>query len=220
MKIELIPVIEIGYHNQNIKSPDQSPYWRNFEVWDKYNDDCYKKAGFKDRLIAYLPGSSFYRLKDISDNNLIKLTKDHTEEMRNGKYAREQASPFFGGYVLHIDGQDKYFPQCCSDLSVIQYWEGLLTDDKPFFYQGHPEPGISYITDKIIFDFTVEEFGEYFVPPPPVVQIEFERAELKEAIQRVRTELKIFANRIIKINIDEGLNIDDIDKLLIWGHDV
>ena len=54
--------------------------------------------------------------------------------MRAGKYEREQASALFGGYVLRIDGHDKYFPQCCGDLSDIHYWE-KLTNGKDGFYE-------------------------------------------------------------------------------------
>ena len=99
MILELIPVIEIGYHNQNIAAPDKYPYWEYPELWNKFNSDSYKKAGFANELKPYLAGSSFYRLSEITDNNLTKLTIDHTQEMRDGKYGREQASAFFGGYV-------------------------------------------------------------------------------------------------------------------------
>lgn len=217
MKIELIPVIEFGYHNQGIDLPEKYPYWDNAELWDSYNEKSYQKAGFKDKLSAYLPGSSFYRLTDIRDCNLTKLIKDHTQEMRNGDYTREQVSPFFGGYVLRIDGQDKYFPQCCGDLSDIQYWEKLLTEDKPYFYQGHPEPQVSCTKNTITFNFTVEGSDEQFVPPPPDIQLEIQKKELEKALQILKTELKIFSDRLIKINHHEQLKISAIDQLLIWG---
>jgi hypothetical protein len=97
MKIELIPVIEIGYNNQNIAVPDKFPYWSYPEQWDNYHELSYLKAGFEDKLTPYLPGSSFYKLSDISERNLIKLVKDHTHDYRHGNYDRQQASAFFGG---------------------------------------------------------------------------------------------------------------------------
>ena len=117
MIIELIPVIEIGYNNQGVTTPNQYPYWDNFEIWDIYHEECYQKAGFKDKLVSYSKGSYFYRASEISGNNLTKIIIDHTQEMRDGKYERQQAPAFFGGYVLQVDGQDKYFPQCCGKLS-------------------------------------------------------------------------------------------------------
>ena len=97
MTVELIPVIEIGYNNQDVPTPDKYPYWEYAELWDKYNSESNKKAGFKDELKPYLAGSSFYRLSEITDKNLTKLVIDHTQEMRDGKYEREQASALFGG---------------------------------------------------------------------------------------------------------------------------
>jgi hypothetical protein len=49
MKVELVPVIEIVYSNQGIPEPDKFPYWSYPDVWDKYNADCYEKAGFKGK---------------------------------------------------------------------------------------------------------------------------------------------------------------------------
>lgn len=219
MKVELIPVIEIGYCNQGVQVPDKYPYWNYSELWDKYNEECYKRAGFKDNFKPYLAGSSFYRFADISFDNLIKLTKDQTEEMRLGKYSREQACPFSGGYVLRIDGQDKYFPQCCGDLSDIQYWNRLVKERVNTFYQGHPEPQVKINGDTITFDFTVEEFDEHFSPTPSDNVISFDIPSLKQAIEFVMPDLEEFSNKLKQINIQENLRIDNIDRLLVWGDD-
>jgi hypothetical protein len=215
--VELIPVIEIGYSNQGTPVPDKYPYWNYPDIWDRYHEENFKRANFKDKLKSYLPGSSFFKLADISNDNLTKLTTDHTEEMRNGKYDREQACPFFGGYVLRINGNDKYFPQCCGDLSDIQYWKHLLTQDDFFFYQGHPAPIVKVKGDKVTFDFTVGENGEHFAPTPPDLKLEIDRKDLKIAIDKLITELNEFADRVRKVNIEQELNILDIDKLLVWG---
>ncbi len=95
MTIELIAVIEIKYSSQDVTTPDKYPYWIYHELWDKHNSDNYKKAGFIDDFKPYLASSSFYRLSEITDNNLVKLTIDHTQEMRDGKYGREEACAFF-----------------------------------------------------------------------------------------------------------------------------
>ena len=218
MTIELIPVIEIGYNNQDVPTPDKYPYWEYPELWDKYNSDSYKKAGFKDELKPYLAGSSFYRLSKISDNNLTKVVIDHTQEMRDGKYGREQASAFFGGYVLRIDGQDIYFPQCCGDLADIHYWENLTKGKESGFYAGHPESQVTIQGDKITFNFTVGEFDEHFAPTPKDNVVHFDIPSLTKAIQTVKEELKIFEQRLEKINQDEKLNIENIGELLIWDN--
>jgi hypothetical protein len=213
MDIELIPVIEVGYNNQDIKPPDKYPYWDYPEIWDKYHNDCYVKAGFKDNLKPYSKGTSFYKLTDISKDNLVKLTKDHTAEMREGKYGREQSCAFFGGYVLRVDGKDKFFPQCCGDLSDIIYWE-KLGDGQETSYEGHPAPIIKIKKDKIIFDFTGDE-DDPFKPTPPEIQLVVDKSALKNAVQKANDVLNDFAKELIDINVQESLNINNIDHLLI-----
>jgi hypothetical protein len=218
MKIELIPVIEVGYGNQGVKAPDKYPYWDNSEIWDNYNDDCYSKAGFKDKLIPYLKGSSFYKLSDITDNNLTKLIIDHTQEMRDGKYERpKDTCTFSGGYVLKIDGQDKYFPQCCGELSDINYWN-RISNGLTSYYEGHPTPQVKFEENKIILDFATDEFDEPFQPTPNETILFIDTLELKGAIEIVLKELNTFEQRLNRINIDENLNIDNIGGLLIWDN--
>lgn len=216
MAVELIPVIEIGYSNQDIVVPEKYPYWKYPELWDKFNSDCYKKAGFEDEFKPYLAGSSFYRISELTNNNLTKIVIDHTQDLRDGKYEREQVGVLFGGYVLRIDGQDKYFPQCCGDLADIKYWKNLANGTEQGFYAGHPEPQIKIHGDKIILDFTVNEFDEHFVPTPSENIVQFFVSDLEEAIQVAKAELEMFEQRLEKINQDEKLNIDNIGELLIW----
>jgi len=218
MTVELIPVIEIGYHNQDITAPDNYPYWDYPELWDKFNSDSYKKAGFKDGFKPYLAGSSFYRLTDITDNNLTKIIIDHTKDQRDGDYEREQASAFFGGYVLRIDGQDKYFPQCCGDLADLKYWENIANGKEQGFYAGHPEPKVKIHRDKVTFDFTVGEFDEHFEPTPKENIVQLDISSLRKAIENVKTELNTFEQRLERINQDEKLKIENIGGLLIWDN--
>lgn len=218
MTVELIPVIEIGYNNQDITAPNKYPYWDYPELWDKFNSDCSKKAGFEDEFKPYLAGSSLYRLTDITDNNLTKIVIDHTQELRDGKYEREQASAFFGGYILRIYGQDKYFPQCCGDLADLIYWENIANGKEQGFYAGHPEPQVKISGEKVTFDLTVGEFDEHFVPTPKENIVHFDIPSLSKAIETVKTELDIFEQRLERINQDEKLNIDNIGELLIWNN--
>jgi len=218
MTIELIPVIEIGYGNQGLTSPDKYPYWLNSEVWDNYHDECFKKAGFKDRLTPYLKGISFYKLSDITESNLNKLTIDHTQEMRDGKWEHEQVCAFFGGYVLQIDGQDKYFPQCCGDLSDIIYWD-LLSNGKHSCYEEHPATQKKFEDKNIVFDFSVDEFDERFQPIPALNILSISRFELEKAVEKAKTELKAFKQRFNKIEEDEKLNIHNIGGLLIYDNE-
>ncbi|WP_293309517.1 hypothetical protein [Pedobacter sp. UBA5917] len=218
LTIDLIPVIEIGYNNQGITAPHKYPYWEHPEIWNAYHQECFEKAGFKDKLTPYLKGSSFFKPSEITDNNLTKLTIDHTQEMRDGKYERQQAATFFGGYVLNINGKDKYFPQCCGGLSDIVYWDSLSTQQKTY-YEGHPAPQIKFDGDNVIFDFLVDEFDGPFEPAPSEITLSVDRYELKKAVEKAKTALQSFEKRLDKINEAEKLNIENIGKLLIWGDD-
>lgn len=216
MTIELIPVIEIVYSNQGVVAPEKHPYWDNSDIWDKYHEECYQKAGFKDKLIPYLKGSSFYKLDDITDNNLTKLTIDHSQEMRDGKYERPQDTfSFSGGYVLQVNGQDKYFPQCCGELSDINYWENI-SNGKNSYHEEHPTPQLKFENSRIVFDFSTDEFDEPFQPTPTEIILSIDRLQLKRAVEKAKTELQIFEQRLNKIN--EKLNIDNIGGLLIWDN--
>lgn len=218
MTIELIPVVEIEYKNQGVSAPDKYPYWDNSEIWDVYHEECYQKAGFKDKLTPYLKGSSLYKLSDITDSNLTKLTIDHTQEMRDGKYERPQDTcAFSGGYVLRVDGQDKYFPQCCGELSDIIYWD-RLSNGQSSYYEGHPAPQTKFEDNNIVFDFSVDEFDESFQPTPTEIILSIDRLELKSAVEKAKSELQTFEQRLNKINEDEKLNIDNIGGLLIWDN--
>lgn len=217
MRIELIPVIEIGYNNQGVTAPDKYPYWVNSDIWDNYHDECYQKAGFKDKLIPYLKGSSFFKITDISDKNLTKLTVDHTQEMREGQYERQQAATFFGGFVLKVEGQDKYFPQCCGELSDIFYWENI-SNGQTSYYEGHPAPKIKFENNCIVFYFSVDEFDEHFQPTPTENILSIDRLALKIAVESVKKELQIFEQRLNRINEDEKLSIENIGGLLIWDN--
>jgi hypothetical protein len=215
MQVELIPVIELGYNNQDVASPDKYPYWENSEFWDKYHEHCYIKAGFKDKLRPYLPGSTFIKPCDISDNNLIKLVKDHTEDYRKGEYGRQEASALYGGYVLRINGEDMFFPQCCGDLADIEYWD-RLSKGRQSYYEGHPAPQVEINKDSVILDFSVDEFEEPFQPTPSETRLGINLQALKTAVEKAKTELEEFAIRLNKINQNEDLKIQNIAGLLIW----
>ena len=215
MMIELIPVLEIGYNNQDVPVPDTYPYWKNAVLWDAYHAACYTKAGFKDELLPYLPGASFYRLLAITASNLAKLAADHTAELRAGTHTREEACGFFGGYVLRIDEEDIFFPQCCGELSDIVYWERLAAGTASY-QEGHPAPGLRFTKDMVILDFSVGEFDESFQPPLPVLRMEISRPALQQAVEQANLELNYFAQRLRKLNDEERLGVQAIDKLLIW----
>jgi hypothetical protein len=215
--VTLIPVLEIGCHNQAIDAPTKYPYWENTAAWDAYHTACHAAAGFQDELRPYLLGSCFYRLPAITDSNLAKLAKDHTAELRAGNLEREQACAFFGGYVLCLGEENVFFPQCCGQLSDIVYWERLAAGTASY-YEGHPAPGLRFTEDTVVLNFAGSgEFEENFQPLPPVPVVEISRAALQLAVAQAKQELSHFAHRLRTLNEAVGLGVQAIDKLLIWN---
>ena len=140
------------------------------------------------------------------------------ELLLDEKYKRpEDTCAFSGGYVLRVNGQDRYFPQCCGELSDINYWENI-SNGKSSYHEEHPTPQLKFGISKIIFDFSTDEFDEPFQPTPRENILSIDRLELKRAVEKVKTELQTFEQRLDKINKDEKLNIDNIGGLLIWDN--
>jgi hypothetical protein len=123
-----------------------------------------------------------------------------------------------GGYVLKVDGQNKYFPQCCGELSDIKFWESI-SNSKDSYHEEHPSPQIKFAGNNIMFDFSVRQFDEPFKPTPAEVSLTIDRVELKKAIEKVKIDLQVFEKRLNKINEDEKLDIAEIGGLLIWDNE-
>lgn len=221
MKVELIPVIEISNSDPDIRLPDLGPFWKYEDEWENYNFLSNIKAGFSDKLKPYLKGSSLYKIDEISDEDLLKAIQkeiiiQQTEE-NNG--VEDLVCSFSGGYVLKLDDDSVYFPQCCGALADIKEWENLLIGKTKFFYAGHPFPRVMEEDNKIRFNFVDIEVRENFAPPFLYDIIELEKAQLEFAIIETNKVLEIFANRLRLINERKKLDIANIDRILIWGED-
>jgi hypothetical protein len=218
MMVELIPVIEIRYSDPGIPFPEEVSYWLQPKAWDEFHALNYKKARLPDLPAPYLPGSAFFKVLDLPDAALEKIILDHTEEFRTTIYERGQASPLSGGCVLRINSQDIFFPQCCGELSDIRFWEKLVTEDKPGYFEGHPVPEVLILGGRVQFSFEVNEFDELFIPPPPYNKVEIEKHDLATAVTQAMKVLGEFAERVEQVNRKYNLGINRIDKLLVWGN--
>lgn len=212
MSVILIPVIEIEYYSDKIASPTVSGYYDYPNEWSEYNRLSLIEAGYTDSLVTYLKGSSFYKLEDISEINLLHHLRRELEECED----IEELCKFSGGYVLNIDGVDILFPQCCSALADIESWQLLITGDTNGFWQGHPIPQITIEGGFIRFDVSCSN-GERFIPPPPQEVFEFKVSDLASAVKLAEKELLIFAKRLEQINDDYDLNIPNIANVFING---
>lgn len=216
MTIDLIPILEIQITNQGIPAPDQFPFWDHPQIWNCYHAECYAKAGYNGKWQPYLDGAGFILLAEISEDNLTKLVMHHTQELREGEYRRDDVSTLFGGYVLRVDGQDKYFPQCCGALGDIAYWESM-SNGIGEYCEGHPAPLLTFDEDLITLDFSVRECDESFQPPLKETQLTIHRSMLKLAVTKVKDELHKFEQRLVQINLTHQFNIENIGNLLLYG---
>ncbi len=215
MKVKLIPVIEILNHDEDIQSPDAGPFWDYADEWENYYYLCNLKAGYSDQLKPYLKGSSLYDINNISDEDLLTAIQKMIAIQQ--KDEDETLYPFSGGYVLRIDNQDKYFPQCCGDLSDIVEWENILKGETAYFYPGHPFPKVNIQGKTIHFDFVNIEIHENFAPPVPDDFIEIEMQAFEIAMHKVKEELLHFSGRLTKLNKTNNMGIVNIDKYLVYG---
>jgi hypothetical protein len=209
--VELIPVMEIGCGNQGIEPPINHPPWQFPGEWNRFYEENFRKAGFGDPMPPLAGGLPFFRVTDIPAGNLRKLVGDHLQHYLTGEWTWEETCPFFGGYVLRIDGKDKLFPQCCGDLSDIGYWKRIANGTE-VPWEGHPQPTVVFGEGTIRF--ICKDEWEAFYPDTEEV-IEVDAKELRSAVSNAVLELCQFEATLRSIN--QEMRIVGIEKLLIYG---
>ncbi|WP_452596738.1 hypothetical protein, partial [Pontimicrobium sp. MEBiC01747] len=192
MNIELIPVIELNYYNEKVKTPNGS-YLEFPKEWDNSHKENFLLASFNEEFKPYQSGMSFYKLNEIPNNNLIKIIADYFEEFESVKLITDNdIQPLDGGFILMVDGKNKIFPQCCGNLGDIESWEGIIDPENDYFWNGHPTPIIKQKSDNIIFD--LSELNES--------EISINREKLKIALIKTKEELRCFVDRINRLEND------------------
>lgn len=195
MNIELIPVIELNYYNEKVKTPNGS-YLEFPKEWDNSHKENFLLASFNEEFKPYQSGMSFYKLNEIPNNNLIKIIADYFEEFESVKLITDNdIQPLDGGFILMVDGKNKIFPQCCGNLGDIESWEGIIDPENDYFWNGHPTPIIKQKSDNIIFD--LSELNES--------EISINREKLKIALIKTKEELRCFVDRINRLENDYGI---------------
>lgn len=217
MKVELIPLLLLGYQNQGVPVPVSGRYWTHAEIWEAYHQQCYQRAGFKDAMPFYTSGFPFISLHTLSDDNLLKIVSDHIQKLLIGEMNREDLIPLSGGYLLKIDGEDQYFPQCCEDLASIRYWEKLSVGQLSYM-EGHPVPQVEIADKQVLLDFRTKEFEEDFEPPPATEKLILELESLLSAVKVAKHELNELGERLQRMDREQGWNIGNLDYCLIWSN--
>ncbi len=161
--------------------------------------------------------TTFVLLSTIPDEDLSAIVLHHTEAFRTGKIKRSEATSLWGGFILQIDGKDSFFPQCCSDLSDIEYWN-RISQGKQSVCEGHPSPLVRFKDDFVLLDCNVGPHDEPFRPAPAETILRFYRLSLINAVAFAKEELTAFEKRLIKLNEQEKWGIENIGRLLIWDN--
>jgi hypothetical protein len=217
MKIELIPVLEIRPVLNDVTKPGEYPFWKHPSVWGQYQRTALIHEGYSIRLEPYLEGFPFYAIADLLEEDVTKIVLAHTEGLRTGQYKADEIITLDGGYILKENGGNKFFPQCCAELSDIFYWKSLANGIADHPHEGHPSPSIGIKKGTITFDFYEEWQGESFAPPPSEKSLQIKQSELKIAVEQAEAGLYEFAELLKKINSRLNLGIEAIDQMLIWG---
>lgn len=212
MNIELIPLIEITYYT-SAPAPEHGPSWDHPQEWEQYARKRLKNAGFPDPFHPYKSGSSFYDPTLISPGNLRKLITD-AFTIYDGTNL-DEILPFYGGYLLRVEGKDILYPQCCGDLGDIVYWEKLIFESKVCYLNGHPAPLVKFVDQVAIFTF--DESDESF-SPPTVRSIELECYALKDAFQQAWDKLAVFAQQIAQLELEMDIDLqgENMANILIY----
>lgn len=217
MQVQLIPVVELFYSVESVPAPTEGPYWEHVANWRDYHARSLQANGFSPALTPCRPGSALYPLTDLSDEDIMQLIRLHCADALQMSGDWGQICPLFGGYILRLGNSDVFFPQCCSELGDIQSWRQIAQGKGRYLYSGHPSPVIQLERDCVTFDFTVDDGGETFAPPPTRSSASFPRAALAVAVQVAELELQTFAVRLERLNVEHQLRIPDIRAVLLYG---
>jgi hypothetical protein len=187
MKVELIPVLEIG-----IK-----------ELENKYQQ--------------LIDGYYIYRLNQFNSlQDLLKIVRSHLnmDQTDVDPVPLRESWALYGGYVLRLDGEVVFVPQCCSTLADFESWKSIVDDDFKRGYicpEGHPNPKITRRKDVLTLDCINDCFDTFL--EPSVYNKKIDRLQMKKAIQSCENELNEFANRLNLL--DKEFGEVEIAKVLI-----
>ena len=219
MRVELIPVIEIGLDIDENDKTHQHPlysYWTNSKAWEEYYRKAVKRSGYNDYK-RIEEGHPFYRLSQInSKQDLLKIIDFHLGA-DNDKVELKQSCALFGGYALVIDKQVIFTPQCCGTLADFSSWKSIIQDNFKEGYichEGHPCPRVERRENQLFFIF--ENEWEDFTPP--AINSVVERKEMIKALEIC--ERKLIAFEEILNSLSEELNQKGIADILIYEKEI
>ncbi|MDA7930068.1 hypothetical protein N9B63_04445 [Akkermansiaceae bacterium] len=207
--MKLTPVIEIAYCNQGIEPPDLYPKIKHSHEWDLYRAATHQKAGFEMPMKPFREGFFLFDFDAVSEFNLEKLVRDHLDAAEE---CDEEPIPLAGGFVLEENGKILLTPQCCGDLSDIEFWRGVSGGRDDLNWEAHPLPDVTYKDGRAFFTCVddLEDFEEPFVESFDVSLV-----DLARAAEVAEEELRGFKARLESLL--ERLNLPRYADLLTFN---
>lgn len=147
----------------------------------------------REALSAFPPGTSMYRVDDLTDQAIEVAIRDHLE-----KVPRDESVALFGGVTLVSAGTPILVPQCCSTLSEIDWWMQVFEarNDSSMLVRprnGHPEPHVSFLGHHV--EIRCEDEWETFDQPAPE-RFAMHVSDMQSALLRLREDRIRFCTRI------------------------
>ena len=135
--------------------------------------------------------------------------KDHLEAAEK---CGEEPIPLPGGYVLEKNDEVLLIPQCCGDLSDIDFWRKVSESCDEVNWEGHPLPEISYKNDWAFFSCVdaLEDFAQPFVE-----RFDVPLGDLAKAVEAAEKELSKFEARLDTLL--ERLSLPEYAALLTFN---
>ena len=207
--MKLTPVIEIAYCNQGIAPPDLYPKNRHPHEWDLYRVATHQKAGFEMPMKPFREGAFLFTFDAVSEFNLEKIVKDHLE---TAEECGEDPIPLSGGFALEENDEILLMPQCCGELSDIEFWRGVSEGCEDLNWEAHPLPDVRYKDGRAFF-VCVDDWEDF--EEPFVERFDVSLLDLVRAVKAAEDELRDFEARLTSLL--ERLNLSRFADLLTFN---
>jgi hypothetical protein len=174
MTVELIPVIEL------------TPAYT-----EALDDSQLSAFGLSDRVGVY---GSFVHALGLTNDAWQHVTTMHISDI-----PLEDSCAIFGGYVLKVDSEIILYPQCCSTLAEIHYWQQILHRENVehgksvWLAEGHPSPEITL--HKELLKFVCDEEWEDF-DPKTMAEFEIDYSVMCDVITKTAASMQTLSMQL------------------------
>ncbi|MGC4068446.1 MAG: hypothetical protein QM784_28130 [Polyangiaceae bacterium] len=161
-----------------------------------------------------IQGSMLVPLSALEESHVKWLVAKQTMNEYGERLEESTLVALYGGYVLAVDAQPIFIPQCCSTLAAIHGWADVLRpcSVSGFVGEGHPALQWNIRNDLIVLEWDIET--EPFEPPtfPRTKSLQVE--SVRHGVRRALWEVELFARELSALPIaSEFVNLANA---LVW----